>query len=140
MKKDVLVKVIGTQTNDIGEQDKIELITEGTFYSREKDYYIIYNESAISGMEGTTTSLKVESNRVTLNRMGTQEQKQVFQEGVTDRGLYITPFGTMYMSVIPSKVLIDLTDSGGSINLEYELMVEQEKVSYNQLDIIISNL
>jgi uncharacterized beta-barrel protein YwiB (DUF1934 family) len=137
MKKDVLVQVKGTQTNDIGESETIELITEGTLFIKPKSYYIIYNESAISGLEGTTTSLKIEPNRVTLNRMGTAELKQTFEEGVMNEGCYVTPYGTMIIGVIPSKVEVDLTDLGGSINLEYELQVGRQKISDNLLSITV---
>lgn len=140
MKKDVLVRVRGTQTNDLGEQDSIELITEGRFFIRDQHYYILYNETCLSGMEGTTTSLKVEPRRVTLNRMGTAEQKTTFETGILNDSFYVTPYGTMRISVLPSKVEVDLTERGGSINLEYELQVGQEKISDNQLEIIVQRL
>lgn len=140
MKKGVLVTVRGTQTNDLGEQDTIELVTPATLFIKPTSYYIIYNESIISGLEGTTTTLKVEPTRVTLNRMGTAELKQTFEVGVLNDGFYVTPYGTMHLSVIPSKVQVDLTDMGGSINLEYELQNGQTKISDNQLQITVSNL
>ncbi|MDW7675478.1 MAG: DUF1934 domain-containing protein [Bacillota bacterium] len=140
MKREVLVKVKGTQTNDLGEQDTIEFITEGSFFVKEQGYYIVYNESILSGMEGTTTSLKIEPQKVTLNRMGTSELKQTFEEGVFNSGFYITPYGTMQLAVIPSKVEVDLTDAGGSINLEYELKTGREKISDNQLLISVQSL
>ncbi|MGI9862984.1 DUF1934 domain-containing protein [Moorella naiadis] len=140
MKKDVLVRVRGTQTNELGEQDSIELITEGRFFIRDQHYYILYNETYLSGMEGTTTTLKVEPRRVTLNRMGTAEQKTTFETGILNAGFYVTPYGTMRISVLPSKVEVDLTEQGGSINLEYELQLGQEKVSDNQLQITVEHL
>ncbi|GAW93772.1 DUF1934 domain-containing protein [Calderihabitans maritimus] len=139
MKKDVWVRVKGVQRNERGEEDIIELITEGRLFRKEDSYYIIYRETAISGMEGTTTSLKVEPSRVTLNRMGASEQKQTFEEGLLHTGSYITAFGTFHMSVITSRVDVDLTDDGGSINLEYELQVGREKISDNKLSIMVEN-
>jgi uncharacterized beta-barrel protein YwiB (DUF1934 family) len=140
MRKDVLVKVKGTQTNDLGEQDIIELITEGTLFVRPESYYIVYNETVLSGMEGTTTSIKAESQRVTLNRMGTAELKQIFEVGVFNSGNYITPYGTMQLAVLPSKVQVDLTDMGGSIKLEYELKTGSDKISDNLLQISVESL
>lgn len=137
MKKNVLVSVLGTQTNDVGEKDTIHLITEGKLFIRPKSYYIVYNESEISGMAGTMTSLKVEPHRVTLNRMGQSAFKQTFEQGVMDEGVYVTPYGSMHLSVIPSKVEVALDDMGGSINLEYELQVDQLKLSDNSLLITV---
>lgn len=137
MKKKVLVNILGTQLNDIGETDTMQMFTEGLLFIRPDSYYIVYNESAISGMEGTTTSLKVEADRVVINRMGTTEFKQTFQEGHMDEGLYTTPHGSLYLRVIPSKVDVDFGEAGGSIHLEYELQIDQQKISDNSLQITV---
>jgi len=140
VKKDVLVTVRGTQKNELGEEETIELITRGNYFLKNQAYYIIYNESEISGMEGTTTSLKAEPRKVTLNRMGTSELKQVFEEGTLNLSNYVTPFGAWVMGVIPTKVEVYLTDMGGSINLEYELNNGTEKVSDNKLSITVEEV
>lgn len=137
MRKEVLVTVKGTQTNDLGEKDTIELVTLGNYFLKNSSYYIMYNETELSGMEGTTTTLKAEPTRVTLNRMGTSEMKQIFEEGVHNEGNYVTPFGSMYMRVLPRKVQVDLDDMGGSINLEYEIELAREKLGYNTLSITV---
>lgn len=137
MNKSVIISVTGTQTNEFGEVDIQELVTTGVYYEKKGAYFIIYNESEITGMPGTTTSVKAEPQRVTLNRMGESQHKQVFETGMRNRGNYITPYGMMYMDVIPSKVDVILTDSGGSINLEYELEVENQKISDNKLSLTV---
>ncbi|MBU7007331.1 DUF1934 domain-containing protein [Phosphitispora fastidiosa] len=137
MSKSVIISVTGTQTNEFGEVDVQELVTTGVYYEKKGTYFIIYSESEITGMPGTTTSVKAEPQRVTLNRMGESQHKQVFETGMRNRGNYITPYGMMYMAVIPSKVDVILTDSGGSINLEYELEVENQKISDNKLSLTV---
>jgi uncharacterized beta-barrel protein YwiB (DUF1934 family) len=140
MNKEVLISVKGTQLNEFGEVDQQELVTKGSLFLKKGKYFIIYSESELTGMSGTTTTLKVEPDRVTLNRMGTSEQKQVFEQGILHRGNYITPFGKMIMGVIPSKVEVNLTDLGGSINLEYELEVDCQKISDNMLSITVKEV
>ncbi len=137
MNKSVIISVTGTQVNEFGEVDVQELVTTGVYYEKKGAYFIIYNESEITGMPGTTTSVKAESRRVTLNRMGESQHKQVFEAGLRNRGNYITPYGMMYIAVIPSKVDVSLTDSGGSINLEYELEIENQKISDNKLSLTV---
>jgi uncharacterized beta-barrel protein YwiB (DUF1934 family) len=131
--KNVIINVTGIQINEYGERDAQEFITTGSYYAKKGAYFIIYNESEVTGMPGTTTSLKAEPARVILNRMGTSQLRQVFETGMRHQGNYVTPYGTMYMSVTPSRVEVNLTDAGGSINLEYELEIENEKVSDNTL-------
>lgn len=137
MKKEVLVTVRGTLTDELGEQETIELVTRGSYFCRSDDFYIVYSESEVSGMAGTTTSLKAEPRRVTLNRMGAQELKQIFEVGVPNRGNYVTPFGSMFCDVFPHKVEVDLTEVGGSINLEYDLALDCQRIGSQALEITV---
>lgn len=140
VKRSILVRVRGTQVKESGEEDNIELVTEGRLYRRDHSYYILYEETCLSGLEGTLTSLKIEPTRVTLNRTGGTAQRQTFEEGVWHQSYYVTPYGAIRVGVIPTRVDVDLTESGGSINLEYELQIEQEKVSDNRLSITVQRL
>ncbi|MCR4419506.1 MAG: DUF1934 domain-containing protein [Clostridia bacterium] len=140
MYRPILVRVRGTQVKGPGEEDNIELVTEGRLYRRDCSYYILYQETCLSGLEGTLTSLKIEPTRVVLNRMGGTAQRQSFEEGVWHQSYYVTPYGAIRVGVIPSRVDVDLTERGGSINLEYELQIDQEKVSDNRLSITVWGL
>lgn len=137
MGKPVIITVTGTQVNEYGDVDSQEFVTTGTYHSKNGAYFIMYSESELTGMEGTATSLKAEPDRVTLNRMGTSQHKQVFETGLRYRTNYVTPFGTMYMAVTSGKVEVNLTDFGGSINLEYVLEVDNQKVSDNTLALTV---
>lgn len=137
VRKQVLVTVKGTQKTEWGDEDTIELITVGSLYIKDNCYYIVYSESEISGMEGTTTTIKVQPSRVILNRMGTSEVRQEFEEGVLNHGNYVTPYGAMKLTVMPTRVQVDLTEQGGSINLEYGLTIGSEKISDNKLLITV---
>lgn len=140
MRKTVLVTIRGTRTSELGEQETIELVTKANYYQKKSSFYIVYSESEISGLAGTTTYLKAEPSRVTLKRMGTAELKQVFEEGIHHEANYITPFGSMWVGVLPWKVEVDLTEVGGSINLEYELELCRQKIGYNQLSITVQEV
>lgn len=137
MGKPVIITVKGTQVNEYGDVDSLEFITTGTYYVKNGVYFIIYTESEVTGMAGTTTSVKAEPGSVTLNRMGTSQHKQVFEIGFRHCCNYVTPFGTMYMAVTSNKVEVNLTDFGGSINLEYVLEIDNQKVSNNCLTITV---
>ena len=137
MNKPVIISVKGQQVNEYGDVDAQELVTAGSYHLKNGVYFIVYSESEITGMSGTTTSLKAEPARVTLNRMGTSELKQIFETGIRWRANYITPFGVIDMAVVPSKVEVNLTDAGGSINLEYVLEVENDKISDNTLSLTV---
>ena len=55
-----IINIRTTQVDINTKQDEvIELITEGKFYKKSDAYYLVYDESEISGMQGTTTTLKI---------------------------------------------------------------------------------
>ncbi|MHB1653197.1 MAG: YwiB family protein [Desulfitobacteriaceae bacterium] len=136
-KTQVLISVLGTQRFPEGHEDKMEFVTLGTYHIRQGVFYLVYRESELTGMEGVTTSLRAQREHVVLNRMGATEFKQEFQPGVLHSGNYVTPFGTLWLSVLTKRLECDLTARGGRISLEYDLFVDDEFVSCNGLKITI---
>ncbi|MDD3840928.1 MAG: DUF1934 domain-containing protein [Clostridia bacterium] len=133
MNKDVIVSIKGKQINLDKEEDIIELITEGKFYSKEGKYYIVYKESEISGMEGTTTTIKIEDDMVSLIRLGTNNSHLVFRKGTKYVNYYNTPYGDLHMEVFPTKVESYISDTEGSIDLRYHLDVGGSYAGENQI-------
>lgn len=135
MKKSVMVQVQGTIVDEWGEEDVIHLETPGMLYVRQGEYILLYKETELTGMEGTTTQVRIRGEEVVLNRMGTVDFRQRFMVGQTDSGTYLTPHGSFRMMVLPSLVDVDFSPLGGSVELEYELWVDEAKVSDNRLSI-----
>ncbi|MBM7853764.1 uncharacterized beta-barrel protein YwiB (DUF1934 family) [Desulfohalotomaculum tongense] len=140
MGKAVRVSIKNTQINQWGERETIEFVTTGSLFAKNNSIYIMYKESAVSGLEGTTTTLKVEPHRVTLNRVGAVRQKQLFKEGTGCRGTYVTPYGSFKTRVQARKLEVNLTETGGSINLDYELELNQQKIGRNKLIITVKEV
>ena len=69
MEKNAVIQV--KSFSDLDEGDAIEVITPGKFIVKENLYEVVYEESEISGMKGTTTTLKIEEDRFILERVGT---------------------------------------------------------------------
>ena len=47
MKSEVKVKVIGSQKDSTGEEQRIELVTEGKYIKKNGNIYVVYEESEI---------------------------------------------------------------------------------------------
>jgi uncharacterized beta-barrel protein YwiB (DUF1934 family) len=116
-----------------GEEETIELITAGRFYSKENGYYIVYEETEISGMQGTTTTVRISGDSVSIIRFGTTSSRLNFKKGVRDISLYKTPYGVMEIEVMASLLEIDVGDGGGSLKICYELSTGGQKSSANEL-------
>lgn len=71
--------------------DATELTTEGTLELTEKGLLLTYQETALTGMEGTTTTFEVSGPQVILRRVGSVNSQMVFEEGRQHTSLYETP-------------------------------------------------
>ena len=124
MKRDVVLFIRGQQTYDGQEPDVIELTTEGTMEFRDGGWDIRYEESALTGLEGVTTTFRVEPGRVILDRSGRLRSRMVFELGVAHDSLYQMEFGALLMTVKATHVFYDILPDGGSIDLQYTIGIE----------------
>ena len=65
--KDVIISVTGVQQGVNG-PDAMELVTAGQYGQDEKETLLTWQESELTGMEGTKTSLRVQPRGVVLSR------------------------------------------------------------------------
>lgn len=135
MKKDVMITVDSRQEHPDKDADVFNFITEGTYYKEEGNYYITYDESNITGMDGTTTTLKIEPDSVTLIRLGNVSSLMVFQQGRKHISEYNTEYGTFEVGVTAHKVCVNMDDLGGNINVEYIIEVNNQLTSYTTLNV-----
>ncbi len=117
--KKVLVSVKGQ--SGLGDEGLMELITEGKLYKKGNAFYVSYKETGMTGMEGTTTTLKIEENRVTLIRHGTVSSTFVFEEGRKNISHYATEIGVFTVEVKAGKVDSAMDEHGGMVAVSYSL-------------------
>lgn len=94
MEKDVIISIKGTQKYENADQDVIELVTEGRLEREGGSYTLSYQESELTGLEGTLTTFQIEPERVTLLRVGEYNSQMVFEEGRRHMAMYNTPYGS----------------------------------------------
>ena len=124
MKQAVTLMIRGRQQYPEQEPEIIELTTEGTMELRNGGWDITYEESALTGLEGVTTTFRVEQGKVILTRSGKLNSQMVFQQGVTHDSLYQMEFGTLMLTVQATFVFFDIVPDGGTIDLSYNISIE----------------
>ncbi|MBZ4645144.1 MAG: hypothetical protein JG777_633 [Clostridia bacterium] len=130
MHKNVIISVKGTQHyND--DKDSIELVTEGKYYKKGNSYYVTYKETEITGMEGTTTTLKIGDGKVTLMRFGQNNSQLIFEKGQKHLCYYETAYGGFTVGVFSNNVDINIDDNGGEISVDYLLQIDNMKAGEN---------
>jgi len=124
MKQPVILSICGRQSYLDQEPDMIELVTEGTLEFIDGGWNIVYEESELTGLQGVTTTFRVESDRVILNRTGGLNSQMIFQEGVAHESLYQMEFGALMLRVCATRVMADLMEDGGMVDLVYTIEIE----------------
>ena len=120
----VILSIQGRQTYVGQEPETIRLDTEGTMEFRNGGWDITYEESALTGLEGVTTTFRVEPDKITLLRTGRLTSTMVFQEGVPHDSLYRMDFGALMISVNATRLFFDIVEDGGTIDLVYNIIIE----------------
>lgn len=124
MKQTVTLSIQGRQQYPEQEPEVIELVTEGTMEFRSGGWDISYEESALTGLEGVTTTFRVEPGVVTLTRKGNLNSQMVFQKDVPHESLYQMPFGALMLTVTATSLFYDIVPDGGVIDLSYNINIE----------------
>ena len=124
MEYPVVLSITGRQTYGTREPETIELVTEGTMTFRDGGWDVSYEESALTGMEGVTTTFRIEPGKVTLERTGKLVSTMVFQENVPHDSLYQMEFGALLLTVRASRIFYDILPEGGTVDLVYEICIE----------------
>ena len=129
--KKVMISI--TSKQDVaGDVSKVELMTEGEYeYSPEKSE-LIYQESSITGMEGTTTTFTVEPDTVILTRVGTVTSQMLFRRGEKHMFLYQTPYGSATMGIYTRRLDADIDENRGHVEIEYALDVDNINIGINE--------
>ena len=126
----VLLFIRGEQYFDDVDPDATELTTEGTLELTEEGLLLTYQETALTGMEGTTTTFEVSGPQVILRRVGS-----VFEEGRQHTSLYETPYGELSVDIQTSALRHNLSERGGLLEIKYSIAVEHTVTGRNSFKI-----
>lgn len=133
-KKAIISVFSGENENDA---QPISVTTPGEFYERNNCYYAIYKETEISGMEGTTTTLKIKPDKFSILRKGTTSTKMEFEKGKKAFSLYNTPYGTLELEINTKDLQIAINDKGGKVCVKYELNISRQAHQLTNLEVEI---
>ena len=124
MKQPVILSLHSVQRYEDQEPEELELVTEGLMEFRDGGWDISYVETELTGLEGVTTTFRVEKDQLTLCRTGQLQSEMVFRLGYSHDSLYQMPFGALMMTVQTTSLFYDIVPDGGSIDLCYQVSIE----------------
>jgi uncharacterized beta-barrel protein YwiB (DUF1934 family) len=135
MKKKAIISISSNQMSK--KDDTIEVLTPGDYYKKDEAYYAIYDETEISGMEGTTTTLEIQPERLSLIREGTTSAKMEFEKNKKYVTLYNTPYGALELLIQTKELKVKVNEQGGEILVDYNMSVAGQRPQKTELRINI---
>ena len=139
MENNVIISIQGKQSFEAQGDDTIELVTEGCLEPDGDDGYTLsYQESELTGLEGTTTTFHITPERITLHREGTLNSEMIFQEGQKHFSLYETPYGGLMLGVNTHRAKADFGEDGGNLSIRYALEVDSQPIGENAFEIRVT--
>ena len=126
MEKQIILFVRGEQTYDSDSPEVTELATEGRMTMDGGEITLTYQESELTGMEGTVTTFAICGGIVTLTRTGSVSSQIVFQKGKQHSSFYETPWGALSVDVTTSCLAMKLGERGGVMEIKYSIAVEHQ--------------
>lgn len=119
----LMVEINSTIRSSEGEKEQMTLTTEAQYQVKEGKGYLRYEESAISGMEGSKMLLKHEDGKVIIRRYGSINT--VFTVAIEEDydTLYRTQYGEFLMKVIGREIKW-LDDEKLDVFVVYTLLME----------------
>jgi len=127
MTKKVMLSLKGTQRYMDQEPEIIELVTEGILKQIDDGWELSYEESAMTGLEGVTTTFRIFPGKIVLSRTGKLKSEMVFQVGQMHDSLYQMEFGALMITVCATRVDYALSEDGGVVDLVYGIEIEQSE-------------
>ena len=121
----VMLNIRGVQRYQDQDPEVIELTTEGTLEKQKEVWEISYEESDLTGLAGVTTTFRVGPRGVVLKRTGNIENQMIFMEGRKHESLYRLDFGALMLTVMATKVKSDVSEQGGTVDIHYNIEIEE---------------
>ena len=135
-KNNFIINISGYQQSFIEtDKDNVEMTTTGDYDYEDGLYYIDYDETEISGMEGTHTSIEIGSDYVSLQRGGSMNTDMLFMEGRKTHSMYHTPFGELLVGIYTSKLDIQPFDKCCTLYIEYDIEINDKPNGRNSIEI-----
>jgi len=138
--KNALISIKGYQQLP-GDEDKscIEFVTDGGYSMIDGVSEISYTESELTGFAGCSTVFRITDKLITLTRSGSVNAKMIFDPLRKHNFVYDTPIGSMLLGISTQRIISELDEDGGKLEIRYALDVDSRIISNNSFEISVKS-
>lgn len=134
MDENVVIKISGLQIVE-NTGDNVEVIAKGKHYLKKDKHYLLYEEYENDENTKTSNMIKFNNDIVEITRKGQVDGKLIFQENQKKQSLYSTPMGDLLIEVLTKEIDVSDDDDDVNLKIKYQIHVDGNKVSDNEIDI-----
>ena len=130
MAKDNATITIINDSDAFGDE-KMELVTVGSYYEKNGARDIMYDEKEEMGMADCSVMIKETEGEVTVSRKGAFMSKMRYCPGKATEFIYHMPYGNMSVVLYTKKINSSFDETGGKLSLFYTLEMHGEKYEHS---------
>ena len=134
MDENVVIKISGLQIVE-NTGGNVEVIAKGKHYLKKDKHYLLYEEYENDENTKTSNMIKFNNDIVEITRKGQVDGKLIFQENQKKQSLYSTPMGDLLIEVLTKEIEVSDDDDDVNLKIKYQIHVDGNKVSDNEIDI-----
>lgn len=119
-----MVRIRSEQSYEEEAPDISEFLTLGTMEQREEGIAISYEESELTGLQGTTTTFLLQRDKITLRREGALRSEMIFAIDREHKSLYDMGMGALLITVRTIGLVQAMDTCGGFVDVIYDVIIE----------------
>ncbi|MCR5137201.1 MAG: DUF1934 domain-containing protein [Oscillospiraceae bacterium] len=141
MTKDVWISISNRQHDGPNGENTMIFDTAGSYFFDEEGVSVVsYQESELTGLEGTRTSVMIMPNQVVVDRAGMLTGRMIFREGMRDSYPYDTPYGQLTLGIDTRSIRHSFDEKGGSMEIDYVTDLANTFVAKNHFQISVKEM
>ena len=115
------------------EENREERVCTATCFLKGEKLYLQYEEGEDGAV--TKTMLVITEDELIVRRKGAMESRMQFRRGLTYSFLYHTPYGDVPLTIATKELTSDMTEKAIKIHLAYDILSQNEVVSFHQMQL-----
>lgn len=115
------------------EENREERVCRATCFLKGEKLYLQYEEGENGAV--TKTMLVITEDELIVRRKGAMESRMQFRRGLTYSFLYHTPYGDVPLTIATQELTSERTEKAIKIHLAYDILSQNEVVSFHQMQL-----
>lgn len=139
MMKDVLLSIRGLQFDGISDGGDVETITPASYYKRNDNHYVVYDEATDGFSDVTKNIIKWNGEVMDLTKKGVVNAHMTFEKNKKSVTDYKTPFGSILIGIDTKQISMQEKEGKIEVDVDYSLDVNYEYLADCRISMMVQD-